>query len=57
MADTINDDLLDRLKATVGPKGWIADAEEMAPYLEEQRGMYHGATPLVVRPREHRGGG
>ncbi len=50
MADTIEDDLLDRLKAIVGPKGWIADAEEMAPYLEEQRGMYHGATPLVVRP-------
>jgi D-lactate dehydrogenase (cytochrome) len=44
------DEALDRIKALVGPKGWIADAAQMAPYLDEQRGLYHGAARLVVRP-------
>src|SRR6185437_11027897 len=44
------DDALERIKARVGPKGWIADPAQMAPYLDEQRGLYHGAARLVVRP-------
>jgi len=41
---------LARIKAAVGPKGWIDDPAEMAPYLVEPRGRYRARTPLVVRP-------
>ncbi len=41
---------LARIKAAVGPKGWIDDPAEMAPYLVEPRGLYRARTPLVVRP-------
>jgi FAD/FMN-containing dehydrogenase len=44
------DETLDRIKAAVGPKGFIADAAGMAPYLREERGLYRGAARLVVRP-------
>ena len=50
MAGQISSEVIERIKAVVGPKGWIADAADIAPYLEEQRGTFHGATPLVVRP-------
>ncbi len=42
--------LLDRIAGTVGPSGCLTDAADIAPYLEEERGLYHGATSLVVRP-------
>jgi FAD/FMN-containing dehydrogenase len=45
------DETLDRIKDAVGPQGFIADPAEMAPYLREERGLYHGAARLVVRPR------
>jgi D-lactate dehydrogenase (cytochrome) len=41
---------LERIKEAVGAAGWIADPAGMAPYLEETRGLYHGAARLVVRP-------
>ena len=41
---------LERIKAAVGPRGWIADPRETEPYLVEARGLYRGATRLVVRP-------
>ena len=41
---------LDKLAAIVGDKGLITDAADMAPYLEETRGLYEGASPAVVRP-------
>jgi FAD/FMN-containing dehydrogenase len=41
---------LERIKAIVGPKGFIADPADMTPYLDDQRGLYHGAARLVVRP-------
>ncbi len=39
-----------QIKAVVGPKGWVADARDQEPYLVEARGLYRGATRLVVRP-------
>ena len=42
--------IFDKLRQIVGPKGVIDDAEAMAPYLAEQRGLYRGATPIVLRP-------
>jgi len=41
---------IERIKAAVGPRGWIADRRETEPYLVEARGLHRGATRLVVRP-------
>jgi FAD/FMN-containing dehydrogenase len=41
---------LERIKAVVGPRGWIADPSDQEPYLVEARGLYRGVTRLVVRP-------
>ena len=41
---------LDAIRAVVGPQGWIAEAADMAPYLVEERGLYHGSCALVARP-------
>jgi len=43
-------ELLAQLAAVVGPKGWIADAADMAPYLADWRGLYHGQAAAVLRP-------
>jgi D-lactate dehydrogenase (cytochrome) len=44
------DDALQRIRARVGPKGWLAEADDIEPYLVERRGLFRGATALVVRP-------
>jgi FAD/FMN-containing dehydrogenase len=41
---------LARIKAVVGPRGWIAEPAECEPYLVEARRLWRGATSLVVRP-------
>ena len=41
---------LQRIKAMVGPRGWVADPGECEPYLTEARRLWRGATSLVVRP-------
>jgi FAD/FMN-containing dehydrogenase len=43
-------DLLARFTAIVGEKYALTNADAIAPYLIEQRGLYHGHTPLVLRP-------
>ena len=42
---------LGRIKEAVGAKGWTDDAAQIEPYLIDSRGVYRGATPLLVRPR------
>ena len=49
-APTVRAAALDRLKRIVGERGWIADPASMEPYLAETRGLFRGATDLVVRP-------
>jgi FAD/FMN-containing dehydrogenase len=44
------DGFLGHLEAIVGPAGLVTDPADMDPYLEEQRGLFHGQTPCVVRP-------
>jgi len=39
-----------RIAELLGPSGLIADAAGMAPYLEEERGLFHGKARLVARP-------
>ncbi|WP_076998033.1 FAD-binding oxidoreductase [Variovorax sp. KK3] len=41
---------LDAIKSVVGPTGWLDAPDDVAPYLQEQRGLYRGETCLVVRP-------
>lgn len=41
---------LDKLAQIVGEAGLITDPADMAPYLEETRGLYEGASPAIVRP-------
>src|SRR6201996_7426271 len=42
--------LLARFAAIVGDKFAITDPDVQAPYLVEQRNMFQGHTPLVLRP-------
>ena len=42
--------VLERIKAVVGPRGWIDDPSEEEPYLTEARRLWRGATRLVARP-------
>src|SRR3984893_17262056 len=43
-------DLLDRLRARLGPHGVLTDPADTAPYCEDWRRLYHGRTPAVLRP-------
>jgi FAD/FMN-containing dehydrogenase len=45
---TISSDVLKRMSDVVGPKGLATD---QAHYLEEWRGLWHGNTPLILRPQ------
>lgn len=51
---TISDCTLDRLRAIVGPKGYIDDEAGKAAYLNDVRDLFHGASPLVLRPASTR---
>jgi D-lactate dehydrogenase (cytochrome) len=42
--------LLERFAAIVGPKYAITDPDLQAPYLVEMRNLFHGHTPMVLRP-------
>lgn len=43
-------DLLERLAARLGPKGFTTDPDLIAPHLKEWRGRYEGRTPCLVSP-------
>lgn len=43
-------DILDRFTAIVGEKNAVRDLAEMAPRLVENRGLYRGASPLLLKP-------
>ncbi len=47
---TVPEVVLDRLKAAVGPGGWSDDADELAAYVSDERRLYQGSTPLVLKP-------
>ena len=42
--------LIDRFAAIVGDKYALRDQADIAPYITEQRGLWHGRTSLVLRP-------
>ncbi|MBL8831039.1 MAG: FAD-binding oxidoreductase [Rhodospirillales bacterium] len=45
-----SDDLLDRIRSAVGPKGWLSESADMVRFEREERGLYIGKAALVVRP-------
>src|SRR5579883_2682251 len=47
---TLSSELIARFAAIVGEKYAVTNPAEQAPYLVEGRGLYHGSTPLVLRP-------
>jgi len=49
-SSALSSDLLDRFAAIVGEKHAVRDAAEIAPHLVENRGLYHGASPLLLKP-------
>lgn len=42
--------LIEGLKSAAGPSGWLEADSDKAPYLTDERDLYHGAAPLVLRP-------
>jgi FAD/FMN-containing dehydrogenase len=42
--------LLDRFAAIVGEEHVLRDQKDIAPRLIEDRGLYHGASPMVLKP-------
>lgn len=46
----MTDAFLTELTKILGPAGLILDKDLMAPYLEEERGLYHGRACAVARP-------
>lgn len=47
---SITPEVLSRFKAIVGEKYAVTDAHDMAPYLVEDRGLFQGRSPMVLRP-------
>lgn len=46
-----SEDTLKRLATVVGEKNAIRSAAAMETYMREWRGLWHGKSPLVLRPR------
>src|SRR5215470_4465398 len=46
----ISAELLARFAAIVGDRYAVTAPSEIAPYLTEERGLYQGRSPLVLRP-------
>ena len=46
----LDEALLDRFAAIVGDRYALRTHPEIAPYVEEMRGLFPGRTPLVLRP-------
>ena len=42
--------ILDRFAAIVGPSHALRNASDIHPYVHEQRGLFAGRSPLVLRP-------
>ena len=43
-------DLIAKFRKIVGDKYAVTDQADIAPYTTEERGIFHGHSPLVLRP-------
>src|SRR5579863_9471457 len=46
----LSPDLIARFRAIVGDKYAVTEAADVAPYVSEERGLFRGHSPLVLRP-------
>lgn len=46
----LSPELIDKFRAIVGDKYAVTDAADIAPYLVEERNLFQGRSPLVLRP-------
>ncbi len=46
----LSPDLIGRFRAIVGDKYAVTKASDIAPYVTEERGLFRGHSPLVLRP-------
>jgi len=49
-APQLSPELVARFRAIVGDKYAVTDAADIAPYVTEERDLFHGRSPLVLRP-------
>src|ERR1700710_2124708 len=49
-APALSSELTARFRAIVGEKYAMTDAADIAPYVTEERDLFHGHSPLVLRP-------
>jgi len=49
-ASPLPPELLDQFRKIVGDKYAMTDAADIAPYVTEERDLFHGRSPLVLRP-------
>ena len=46
----LSPELIAKFKTIVGDKYAVTDQNDIAPYVTEERDLYHGRSPLVLRP-------
>src|ERR1700748_3435681 len=46
----LSPELIARFRAIVGDKYAVTEPADIAPYVTEERGLFHGHSPLVLRP-------
>src|SRR5215218_1817606 len=46
----LSPELIDQFRKIVGDKFAVTDPADIAPYLTEERDLFHGRSPLVLRP-------
>src|SRR5881398_1921545 len=49
-ASPLSPELIARFRKIVGNKYAVTDAADIAPYVTEERDLFHGHSPLVLRP-------
>jgi FAD/FMN-containing dehydrogenase len=46
----LSPELIARFRSIVGDKYAVTDANDIAPYVTEERNLFHGHSPLILRP-------
>ena len=46
----LSTELIAKFRTIVGDKYAVTDPADIAPYTTEERGIFHGHSPLVLRP-------
>lgn len=46
----IGQEIIDRFVALLGPRGVVTEPDDIAPWLTDWRGRFHGASPAILQP-------